>query len=95
MAPIAVFAQHLFAPRIQQPGANAVLVRHDLRHQLSAYLDVVTMRLAGNEGNEGALKKSAADGEGRLFVELRRRVIDAETSGRPLVTARPSRRTSE
>jgi tight adherence protein C len=68
-------------------AGRAATVRHDMRHQLSAYLDVVTMRLAGNEGNEGALKKSAVDGEGRLFVELRRRIIDAETSGRPLVTA--------
>ena len=66
---------------------RAATVRQDLRHQLSAYLDVVTMRLAGNEGNEGALKKGATDGEGRLFIELRRRIIDAETSGRPLMTA--------
>ncbi len=66
---------------------RAAKVRQDLRHQLSAYLDVVTMRLAGNEGNEGALKKGATDGEGRLFVELRRRIIDAETSGKPLMTA--------
>jgi tight adherence protein C len=77
------------APLAVQSGSvkRAATVRQDMRHQLSAYLDVVTMRLAGNEGNEGALKKGATDGEGRLFVELRRRIIDAETAGRALMTA--------
>ena len=46
----------------------------DLRHQLSAYLNVLTMLLAANHGNEGALKLAAEAGDGRLFVELRRRI---------------------
>ena len=34
-------------------------VQTDLRFQLSAYLDVVTMLLAGNSGHEGALEQAA------------------------------------
>jgi Flp pilus assembly protein TadB len=66
---------------------RARLARRDLRHQLSAFLDVVTMLLAGNVGNEGALRHAAAAGDGRLFVELRRRMTEAETVGRPMVEA--------
>ena len=61
--------------------------RHDLRYQLSSYLDVVSMLLAGNVGNEGALRQAAQAGDGRLFVELRRRILVAETSNRSLVSA--------
>lgn len=61
--------------------------RGDLRHQLSAYLDVVTMLLAGNMGNEGALREAAQAGDGRLFVELRRHIVVAETGNRSLVSA--------
>ncbi len=59
----------------------------DLRHQLSAYLDVLTMLLASNQGNEGALRLAADAGDGRLFVELRRRMLEAATAGRPAVSA--------
>ena len=61
--------------------------RNDLRYQLSSYLDVVTMLLAGNVGNEGSLRQAAQAGDGRLFVELRRRILIAETSNRSLVSA--------
>ena len=37
-------------------------VQTDLRFQLSAYLDVVTMLLAGNSGHEGALEQAARRG---------------------------------
>jgi tight adherence protein C len=67
--------------------ADAAALRIDLRHQLSAYLDVVTMLLAGNVGNEGALRQAAQTGDGRLFVELRRRILIAETSNRSVVAA--------
>jgi len=66
---------------------RANLIRVDLRHQLSAYLDVVTMLLAGNVGNEGSLRQASQAGDGRLFVELRRRILVAETSNRSLVSA--------
>ncbi|MGZ4738975.1 MAG: hypothetical protein ACXVLM_07050 [Ilumatobacteraceae bacterium] len=65
----------------------AAAQRDDLRYQLSSYLDVVTMLLAGNVGNEGALRQAAQAGDGRLFVELRRRILVAETSSRSLVSA--------
>lgn len=67
--------------------SEAAEQRHDLRYQLSSYLDVVTMLLAGNVGNEGALRQAAQAGDGRLFVELRRRILVAETSNRSLVSA--------
>ena len=59
----------------------------DLRFQLSAYLDVVTMLLAGNSGHEGALEQAARAGDGRLFVELRRRMREVGATGRSLVEA--------
>jgi tight adherence protein C len=66
---------------------RATVASRDLRHQLSAYLDVLTMLLASNQGNEGALRLAADAGDGRLFVELRRRMLEAATAGRPAVTA--------
>ena len=66
---------------------RASAASRDLRHQLSAYLDVLTMLLASNQGNEGALRLAADAGDGRLFVELRRRMLEAATAGRPAVTA--------
>ena len=67
--------------------SSAAEQRDDLRYQLSSYLDVVTMLLAGNVGNEGALRQAAQAGDGRLFVELRKRILVAETSSRSLVSA--------
>ena len=67
--------------------SSAAAQRDDLRYQLSSYLDVVTMLLAGNVGNEGALRQAAQAGDGRLFVELRKRILVAETSSRSLVSA--------
>lgn len=77
------------APAVVQSATRraAVAAAHDLRHQLSAYLDVVTMLLAGNVGNEGALRQAALAGDGRLFDELRRRILAAETSNKSLVSA--------
>jgi tight adherence protein C len=66
---------------------RAAAVRTDLRHQLSAYLDVVTMLLAGNTGHEGALGEAARAGDGRLFRELQRRTREAGATGRSLVDA--------
>ena len=65
---------------------RARLVVTDLRHQLSAYLDVVSMLLAANHGNEGALTTAAEAGDGRLFVELRRCLYETAAAGRPIAT---------
>jgi tight adherence protein C len=65
---------------------RAQTASRDLRHQLSAYVDVLTMMLAANMGNEGALRLAADAGDGRLFTELRRRIAEAGAAGRPAVT---------
>jgi hypothetical protein len=66
---------------------QAVHVRSDLRYQVSAYLDVVTMLLAGNTGYEGALEQAAHAGDGRLFAELRRRMRESGARGSSLTDA--------
>jgi tight adherence protein C len=88
--PVAVgLAGGVFAPLVVhgQVVERAHEVRIDLRHQLSAYLDVVTMLLAGNSGHEGALEQAARAGDGRLFRELRRAMREVGASGRSLVEA--------
>lgn len=80
-ASVGVLVVHLDAAQ------RAEGVSTDLRHQLSAYLNVLTMLLAANHGNEGALKLAAEAGDGRLFVELRRRITESSTAGRPTITA--------
>jgi Flp pilus assembly protein TadB len=72
---------------------RASAARTDLRYQVSAYLDVVTMLLAGNSGYEGALQQAAQAGDGRLFVELRRRMRESGARGASLTDA--LRRTGE
>ena len=62
-------------------------VRADLRYQVSAYLDVVTMLLAGNSGYEGALDEASRAGDGRLFAELRRRMREVAARGGSLTDA--------
>jgi Type II secretion system (T2SS), protein F len=66
---------------------EAQALRSDLRYQVSAYLDVVTMLLAGNTGYEGALEQAAHAGDGRLFVELRRRMRESGARGSSLTDA--------
>ena len=61
--------------------------RIDVRFQLSAYLDMVTMLLAGNSGHEGALREAARAGDGLLFRELRRRMREVGAKGNSLVDA--------
>lgn len=45
--------------------------RHDARHALSAYLDLVVISLAGGAGVEAALTDAARIGDGPLFTRLR------------------------
>lgn len=66
---------------------HAQRIRTDLRFQASAYLDVVTMLLAGNTGYEGSLEQAAHAGDGRLFVELRRRMRESGARGASLTDA--------
>ncbi len=67
--------------------AASAEVAIDLRHQLGAYLDMVTMLLAGNSGYEGALDQAARAGDGMLFRELRRRMREVGATGQSLVRA--------
>ena len=67
--------------------ARSADVAVDLRHQLGAYLDMVTMLLAGNTGYEGALDQAARAGDGLLFRELRRRMREAAATGQSMVRA--------
>jgi Flp pilus assembly protein TadB len=67
--------------------ATSAEVALDLRHQLGAYLDMVTMLLAGNTGYEGALDQAARAGDGLLFRELRRAMREAGATGQSLVRA--------
>ena len=62
-------------------------VRIDVRYQLSAYLDMVVMLLAGNTGHEGALQQAAQAGDGLLFQQLRRRMREVGATGQSLVAA--------
>jgi Flp pilus assembly protein TadB len=73
----------LHTASIERAGA----IRTDLRYQVSAYLDVVTMLLAGNTGYEGALEQAARAGDGRLFAELRRRMRESSARGASLTEA--------
>jgi hypothetical protein len=66
---------------------RSATIRRDLRYQVSAYLDVVSMLLAGNSGYEGALDHAARAGDGRLFVELRRSLRESATRGTSLTEA--------
>ena len=61
--------------------------RMALRHQLTAYVDMVTMLVAGDSGHESALEQAAAVGEGLLFTELRRSLREQSTRGGSLVGA--------
>ncbi len=67
--------------------ARAEQVATDLRHQLGAYLDMVTMLLAGNSGYEGALDQAARAGDGVLFVALSRRMRETAATGDSAVVA--------
>lgn len=81
MAVLSPLAVHLTAVE----RANAV--HSDLRYQVSAYLDVVTMLLAGNTGYEGALEQASRAGDGRLFGELRRAMRESAARGSSLTEA--------
>lgn len=56
--------------------------RRDFRHSLSAYLDLVTIILAGGGGLETALHVSADLGDGWAFAEIRSALRRARLTGR-------------
>ena len=56
--------------------------RRDFRHSLSAYLDLVTVILAGGGGLETALQASADLGDGWAFAEIRAALRKARLTNR-------------
>ena len=55
--------------------------RRNFRHALGAFVDVMVMLLAANEGIEGALYLAADAGDGWAFTEIRRALRDAQLQG--------------
>jgi len=63
---------------------EAAQARTDFRHALGAYLDVLVLLLAAQEGPESAMDIAAGAGQGPAFEELRRAVFEARMSGKPV-----------
>lgn len=55
--------------------------RRSFRHALGAFVDVMVMLLAANEGIEGSLHLAAASGDGWAFAEIRKALRDAQVQG--------------
>ena len=61
--------------------------RRELRHQISAYLDLVGLHLSGGAGVEQALIDSSAHGNAWGFVEIKRSLGQAQLANEPPWTA--------
>lgn len=72
-----------FLPRLVL-RAEAAQARTDFRHALGAYLDVLVLLLAAQEGPESAMDLAAHAGQGPAFAELRRAVWHARLAGEPV-----------
>jgi Flp pilus assembly protein TadB len=72
-----------FLPRLLL-RAEAAKARADFRHALGAYLDVLVLLLAAQEGPESAMDLAAQAGQGPAFAELRRAVWQARLAGEPV-----------
>jgi tight adherence protein C len=72
-----------FLPRLLL-RAEAAEARTDFRHALGAYLDVLVLLLAAQEGPESAMDLAAQAGQGPAFAELRRAVWQARLAGEPV-----------
>lgn len=55
--------------------------RRTFRHAFSAFLDVVSISLAGGRGVESALHDAADSGSGWAFVEIRRTLLESRLLG--------------
>ena len=61
--------------------------RRELLHQISAYLDLVSLHLTGGKGMERALAESASQGTAWGFVEFKRALQQAQLANEPPWTA--------
>ena len=69
-----------FLPRVVLHG-EAEEARVNFRHALGAYLDILVLLLAAQEGPESAMEIASAAGQGPAFDELRRATFHARLSG--------------
>jgi len=58
--------------------------RRAFRHALGAYLELVSVLLAGGAGTQTALEAAARSGDGWVFDELRRALDRAASTNRPV-----------
>lgn len=61
--------------------AKAVDRRRTFRHAFSAFLDIVSISLAGGRGVESAIHAGAESGTGWAFGEIRRALLEARLQG--------------
>jgi Flp pilus assembly protein TadB len=61
--------------------SKAIEQRRNFRHAFSAFLDVVSVSLAGGRGVESAIHAGAESGHGWAFTELRRALLEARLRG--------------
>ncbi len=61
--------------------SQAKVRRRAFRHAFSAFLDVVSISLAGGRGVDTALRDGANAGDGWPFAELRRALLESELRG--------------
>jgi pilus assembly protein TadC len=66
-----------------QTRAKAAALRTQMRHDLSAYLDLTVITLAGGAGTESALTHAAAIGDSATFERIRRALTRGAHQGRP------------
>ena len=57
--------------------------RRELRHQVSSFLDLVSLHLSGGTGMERALAHSAAQGTAWGFLEIKRALRQAQLASEP------------
>ena len=69
-----------FLPRLLL-RSEAATARRDFRHALGAYLDVLVLLLAAQEGPESAMELASQAGRGPAFEELRQATWQARLSG--------------
>ena len=60
---------------------KAIEQRRSFRHAFSAFLDIVSISLAGGRGVESAIHAGAESGHGWAFSELRRALLEARLRG--------------
>lgn len=60
---------------------KAIEQRRNFRHAFSAFLDIVSVSLAGGRGVESAIHAGAESGHGWAFTELRRTLLEARLRG--------------